>query len=279
MKYIGNNNQYFETEKINSFNSTIVENTEQGELMLLWFESDNNRFEIDNVDYTFNTNDIVCLTEFNDVKVKELHKARLISWNKYFYCVINHDSEVGCKGILFYGAMALPVIHLSQQDADSVSLVWQMLEQEMISNDSLQEEMLQMTLKRLLILCTRIYKNQTDLRDLDNTNIDIIREYNFLVEQHFKEKHTVAEYAELMYKSPKTLSNIFKKLGSKSPLQFIKDRKMIEARRLLSYTDFTISEVGYNLGFSDVQSFSRFFKREEGVSPVGFKQYNEVGKN
>ena len=272
MKFLGKNNEYFETDKVDLSNKQLLESSKPSELMLVWFQSDNNRLKVDNIDYTFNTNDIVCFTEFHKIEIKNLSKAQLIKWNKHFYCIINNDSEVGCKGILFYGAVTLPIIHLSRQDLESLSMVWKMMEQEMVSNDSLQKEMLQMALKRLLVLCTRIYRNQVDLRKIDNDNVDIVREYHFLVEQHFNEKHTVAEYAELMHKSPKTLSNIFKKLGSKSPLQYIKERKLLEARRLLCYTDMHISEIGYQIGFSDVQSFSRFFKREEGVSPKKFKR-------
>ena len=125
-------------------------------------------------------------------------------------------------------------------------------------------------LKRILIVSLRMYKEQTELHHVELKQIDIIREYNFLVEQYYKEKHTVADYAELLNKSPKTLSNLFKKIGSKSPSQYIKDRKMLEARRLLTYTNMTVSEVGYELGFLDVQSFSRFFKKFQGVSPAEY---------
>ena len=271
MKYQGRNSEYFETKIIDSSNKELIESSTSSELTLVRFESDGNRIRVDNVDYTFNTNDVVCFTEFHKVDVIELKEGRFIKWNKQFYCVINHDSEVGCKGILFYGAVALPVIHPSKDDVDLLSLVWEMLEREMESDDSLQEEMLQMMLKRLIIICTRIYKTHVDLNTIENENVDIIREYYFLVEQHFKEKFSVVEYSDLMNRSPKTLSNIFNKLGSKSPLQYIKDRRMLEARRLLAYTDLPISEIGYQIGFSDVQSFSRFFKREEGISPKDFK--------
>ncbi|MCS5490895.1 helix-turn-helix domain-containing protein [Algoriphagus limi] len=272
MKFIGNNNQYLEISALNAINSQLIKNSSPSDLLVLWFLEDDNQLIIDNIDYTFNSNDLVFLTEFHKIGVKKFTKAKLLRWNKYFYCIINHDSEVGCKGILFYGAVGLPSIHLSQQNLDVFSTVWKMLEQEMVSKDSLQEEMLQMMLKRILILCTRIYKEQNDSWKTNTRNIDIIREYHFLVEQHFKEKHSVAEYADLLHKSPKSLSNLFKKLGSKTPLQFIKDRKMLEARRLLTYTDMTVSEIGYEIGFSDIQSFSRFFKNEEGMSPIDFRK-------
>jgi len=272
MRYTGKNNEFFEVTHLNAEKYERLLQSESHELSLLWFQEDGNQLEIDGMSYSFKKNDIVCLTEFNKIQVSFIKQARLLKWNKHFYCVITNDSEVGCKGILFYGASGLPIIHPSEQDIETLSTVWKMLEQEMASFDNLQEEMLQMMLKRIIILCTRMFKNQTEYKNVEHQNIDIIREYNFLVERHFKEKHTVSEYAELLYKSPKTLSNLFKKLGNKTPLQFIQDRKMLEARRLLSHSDRTVSEVGYELGFADVQSFSRFFKKKEGVSPVDFKK-------
>jgi len=278
MKYVGKSNEFFELTSINTLNAHQIQNTVSHELRLLWFQTDGNQLKIDGIDYTFDTNDILCLTEFNRMEIITVKKAKLLRWDKHFYCVITNDSEVGCKGILFYGATSLPIIHTTQQDIDTFTTVWKMLEQEMESHDNLQEEMLQMMLKRILILCTRMYKSKSDFSTLEKPNVDIVREYNFLVEQYFKEKHTVSEYAEILHKSPKTLSNLFKKAGNKSPLQFIQDRKMLEARRMLSYTDRTVSEIGYDLGFTDVQSFSRFFKKKEGISPVDFKNQPSVKK-
>jgi len=141
----------------------------------------------------------------------------------------------------------------------------------MESKDSLQRDMLQMMLKRYLILCTRIYKKQINY-PMDIPNSNIIREFNYLVELHFRTKHTLTEYADLLFKSPKTISNIFSKVGSQTPLQYIKDRITLEARRLLRHTDMQIQEIAYDVGYKDVQTFSRFFKQQEGVSPSKFKE-------
>ena len=257
----------------------MLNESRPSELTLVWFLTDHNQLKIDHVDYTYHKNDILCLTEFHQVEIVRLSGAKVLRWNKHFYCIINHDSEVGCKGVLFYGAFELPIIQPRQKDAEVFANVWKMLELEMLAHDNLQEEMLQMMLKRMLILCTRMYKEQTDWPEMQKVNGDIIREYHFLVEQHFKEKHTVSEYAEMLHKSPKTLSNLFRKLGSKSPLQFIKDRKLLEARRLLIYTDKTVSEIGYELGFADAPSFTRFFKKEAGVTPLTYQKMTEEGKN
>ena len=98
-----------------------------------------------------------------------------------------------------------------------------------------------------------------------------------MVEQHFKTIHTVAEYAELLNKSPKTISNIFLKLSSRSPLKYIQERILLEAKRLLSYTDTPIKEIASIIGYEDIQTFSRFFKNQEGKSPTAYKEKSNLG--
>mgnify|MGYP000619179443 CR=1 FL=1 len=93
-----------------------------------------------------------------------------------------------------------------------------------------------------------------------------------MVEKHFREKHQVADYAEMLYKSPKTLSNIFKKYIDKTPLQIINERRLLEAKRLLNYTDQTIQEVATALNFNDIQAFSNFFRKHTKVAPSIFRK-------
>jgi AraC-like DNA-binding protein len=143
---------------------------------------------------------------------------------------------------------------------------------EMESKDDLQNDMLLMMLKRLLILCTRIYKEQTELTTFDKSQLDIVREYNYLVESNFKTKHQVADYAEMLNKVQKHYLIYSKIQRKKSPLQIIQDRTILEARRLLRYSDKSIKEIAYEIGYEDIQSFSRFFKKIEGVSPSDFKK-------
>jgi AraC family transcriptional activator of pobA len=198
-------------------------------------------------------------------------KVRLIRFNRAFYCITEHDSELSCKGILFFGASQFPKISIPDEELEKFEILWRMFAIEMVSKDDLQNDMLQMMLKRLLILCALVYKEQTELTTFDKKQLDIVTEYNFLVESNFKTKHKVADYAEMMNKSPKTLSNLFKKYNEKPPLQVIQNRSILDARRLLRYSDKSIKEIAYEIGYEDIQSFSRFFKKTEGISPSVFK--------
>lgn len=275
MEYKGHTDEYLLLAEITPNNCHLLkEDTPNGQ-SLLWMMADGSQLNIDGRDYTFQQNEVVCLTEFHRVRVKKVSSLRMVRFNRPFFCVIDHDSEVGCKGVLFFGASQLPVFQVPLEELEKFDILWRMFSIEMQSKDSLQIEMLQMMLKRLLILCTRLYKAQK-MAGLaaENGHADIVREFNFLVEQHFKTKHTVAEYADLLHKSPKTISNLFTRLGTKTPLQLIQERKMLEARRMLRYTDLPVKEIAYELGYEDLQTFSRFFKAQEGVSPSEFREEN-----
>lgn len=272
MLFKGKTNEYLRIEEIDSSNCKLLQENKESSLRLLWFADDKTLLFVDNEKFQATKNQIVCLTEFHKIDVQSVGKLKLIHFNREFYCILDHDEEISCKGVLFFGASQLPVLQLVDNQAQKIDNLMRVFDDELESEDELQLEMLQMLLKRLLILCTRIYKNQNNYNALDKYSTDIVREYNFLVEQHFKTRHTVLEYAEMLNKSPKTISNIFSKLKTKTPLQFIQDRIMLEARRLLRYTDTPVKEIAYELGYEDLQTFSRFFKKNEGFSPSQYKK-------
>lgn len=271
MTFIGNTHEYLNLAIVDHHNCEVLSEQVEKSLSILWFVSDNNELTIDGRIYRFTKNKIVFLTEFHKVEINHIERVRFLRFNRPFYCVLDHDAEVGCKGVLFFGASQLPIVTIPAVEEEKLEILWKMFTIEMESNDHLQIDMLQMMLKRYLILCTRLYKLQTSFPTMPKDS-DLVREFNFLVENHFKNKHTVAEYAELMNKSSKTISNLFSKVGSITPLQLIQERKMLEARRLLCYSNQQVQEVAYELGYEDIQTFSRFFKNQEGISPSEFKE-------
>lgn len=272
MIFRGKTNEYLELSSIHC--NDCINQTEKLEspLTFLWFEKDSQEITIDNVKHTTKANQIICLTEFHKINIEEVCNAKMLRFNRPFYCVLDHDSEVGCKGILFFGASQLPNFVIPKDQLETFNTIWRMLEIEIADRDELQLDMLQTMLKRFIILCTRVYKADDNYNILDNSKVDIVREFNFLVEQNFRTIHTVAEYAALLNKAPKTLSNLFSKLADKTPLQYIHERKLLEAKRMLGFTDLSIKEIAYDLGFEEIQAFSRFFKKLEGVSPKSFKE-------
>lgn len=272
MIYKGQNNELIELTDLQKGSSLFFDNTVSFPLTFVWIKGQKSEINFEGINLNLNNNSIICLTSFHKVEFNIIESARVIKFNREFYCVKDHDSEVSCKGLLFYGANQLPYFQIQENEIEKFETFWQMFQIEMQSKDDLQLEMLQMMLKRFIILCTRIYKSQVNLTKLEFKEVDIVREFQFLVEQHFKTKHSVHEYADLLNKSVKTLANTFSKVSDKSPLQIIHERKVLEAKRMLRYTDKPIKEIAYELGFEDIQAFSRFFKKMENTSPTDFKK-------
>ena len=193
-------------------------------------------------------------------------------FNREFYCISDHDSEVSCNGILFFGTQEIPIVSIPTEQTQKFELLYQVFIEEFSNPDHIQGEMLQMLLKRLIILTTRLAKEQHIVKELNNEQIETIRKFNYMVDLNFREKRKVGDYAEMLFKSPKTLSNLFAIYNQKSPQQVIHERLALEAKRLLQYSDKQNQEIAYELGFNDAAHFSRFFKKMTGDTPSIYRQ-------
>jgi len=273
MIFFGAIGEYFEIIHTKDQLSIELDNWASEEFFyLLWVKKDGASLTVNSIDYDIEENTLIPLTSYCRFSVSRIGEFQLLKYNKSFLCVLNADSEVGCKGLLYFGSFDLPIIQLPATEINRIQLEFDQVVEELKVRDKMQLEMLRMILKRVLIVCTRLFKNQKNLNVFAEAKVDLVREFSFLVEQHYRNAHTVADYATMLNKSPKTISNVFKKVAGKSPLSYIHDRIILEAKNLLVYSNLEISEVGYELGFNDVQGFSRFFKRYAKLSPSGYKQ-------
>jgi AraC-like DNA-binding protein len=231
---------------------------------------------IDEVAYTFPANSILPLVANQHFVFQ--HPEKLIAWqfNRDFYCIVDHDVEVGCVGFLFYGIQHPFFVELTQRELEDISLIERLCVEDMEIKDRMQGEMLRTLLKRLIINVTRIAKRQSDSFDmLTDERMDIIRMFNLLLEGHFKTEHEVQFYAKQLNKSPKTLSNLFALFNYPPPSKVIQNRVIIEAKRYLHYTDKSAKEIAYSLGFASPAHFSRFFKQYSGTS-ISLFRHQEV---
>ncbi|MFK7937121.1 MAG: helix-turn-helix domain-containing protein [Saprospiraceae bacterium] len=241
-------------------------------LTIAWNDGADQHVTIDGIKHELPSNTIVTLLANQSFEFE--HPDWVIAWqfNREFYCIIDHDQEVSCAGLLFYGVEEAPLINLDEKEQRKVNLLYQVFLDEFADRDSLQADMMQMLLKRLIITVTRLYKKQNELQSIPAEELDSVRQYNLLVEKHFRKWHQVQDYANEMFKSPKTLSNLFKKSNSPSPLRVIHERIALEAKRLLIYTDHTVKEIAYELGFEEVPPFNRMFKKIVKETPSQFRK-------
>ncbi|MEG1585771.1 MAG: helix-turn-helix domain-containing protein [Bacteroidales bacterium] len=221
--------------------------------------------EIDHIPFLLHENEILSLTPLHHIEIHQVTGTyQSLLFNSDFYCIFGHDQEVSCNGILFSGSSERKQWLLSDSQKTELNSIIAGLEQEYGVHDNLQEEMLRILLKKYIISCTRYARNSLGISSPNEKSFEIIRQYFILVDQHFKEKKKVLDYAAMLNRSPKTLSNIFTTYGLPSPLRILHQRILSEAKRLLLYTSKSAKEIAYILGFDDQASFSRFFTTHTG---------------
>ena len=209
-------------------------------LTIAWNRGDDQTITIDNYPYNFHADTIHCLMTSENFHFPKALDIVAWQFSRDFYCIVDHDKEVSCVGFIFFGQTEKMFIRLNEQDTERMERMLEMIKDEFETTHQIQGEMMQVLLKRLIIIVTRLAKEQYIDNTLPGDKLDIIRKYNFLVETYYKKEHQVSFYAGQLYKSPKTLSNLFAVFSERPPLSIIHDRIMIHARKQIAYTQLSI---------------------------------------
>ena len=100
----------------------------------------------------------------------------------------------------------------------------------------------------------------------------IVKLYNDLLYRYINKEQNVGFYAKKLNLTTNHLNKSVKTVLGKTAIQLLNERRLLEAKSLLKYTDFSINEISEQLGFEDRSYFSRFFKKRTGIPPIDFRQ-------
>jgi AraC family transcriptional activator of pobA len=103
----------------------------------------------------------------------------------------------------------------------------------------------------------------------------LAHKFHALIDQHFKTQKSVAFYAKHLHITPNYLGIISRKQYRMSASEFIQERILLEAKRLLHSSDRSIKEIAFNLGFKTQAHFSSFFKIKTNLTPSEYKNMIE----
>jgi len=240
---------------------------------IAWNRGKSQTITIDEVAYEFKGNAVLPIMLNQSFRFEKSEDILLWQFNREFYCIANHDAQVGCVGFLFFGPSPTMFVNLDTEFQAKMERLLESFEEEFLSDEEIKGEMLRMLLVRLIIKITRLAKKQyLGTEEVVEEKFNLIRQFNLLVEIHFRKEKQVAFYADLLNKSPKTISNYFSLYSKKTPSQIIQERIIQEAKRLFYYTDKSVKEIADELGFEDVAHFSKFFKNATSQNPSELKK-------
>jgi len=241
---------------------------------IFWVEDGSGEYSVDDIEFSIEGSGVFCLSpgQIFSVRSEKIKSAYQISFDKDFYCVETHGKEIACNGLLFNNVHRATVVNVPKEEvAMFQSLVSQMIT-ELENKGSAHQVMLETFLRMFLIQTLRLQETQeATTTSVTHQQDPLVQEFIALVDKNFREEHTVAGYAEKLFIAPKSLSKKLNALGYPTPLQVIKNRIILEAKRKLKFTDSSVKEVAFDLGFEDPGYFTRLFGKAVGQSPAKYR--------
>ncbi|UTW62836.1 helix-turn-helix domain-containing protein [bacterium SCSIO 12741] len=167
-----------------------------------------------------------------------------------------------------------PVVYLSHDFAPLQQLVNDMLTEYNAAQKG-ANTVLRALLEVFLVRIARVYSSKE--REDQPSHLSFqLRKLESLIDIHFKEIKKLNDYAELMHISPKHLNTLCKTGLNKTVTNLIHERTLLEAKRLLLFTDNSVTEIAFDLGFSDKSYFMRFFKKQVGITAESYRMQEDL---
>lgn len=243
---------------------------------LVWVQAGAGTLRVDFAEHAFGPGQVLCFGPYQPFMLTSSQPDLILTTVQFhpdFFCIVKHQEEVACNGVLFNNIYQPPVVLLDAITCHALTSSLAALEEELAQPALAQHELLVAQLKILLIhLSRRQLAGQPVAVTLPGRPAYVVQQLRQHIEQHYRTLHRPADYAELVHLTPKALGRLTKKHFHKTPSDLIQERIVIEAKRELYLTDKAVKQIAWELGFEDEYYFSRLFKLNADVSPAQYRQ-------
>ncbi|MEZ4919885.1 MAG: helix-turn-helix domain-containing protein [Saprospiraceae bacterium] len=195
----------------------------------------------------------------------------LVNFNESFFTAICHNPNFVQEFPLFNNISGEPVNVLETECCSEIHGLLERMDMEFRSDVDFKQEFLRSLLLQLLVLLSRNMPAQSQT-PVSRHQLTVLRNFERLIEQNFKEKRLPRDYAEMLFITPNHLNALSNSVAGKPAGELIRDRVILEAKRLLVNSDYTITQIADILSFEDNAYFTRFFKKYTGMAPELFRQ-------
>ncbi|MGE5106463.1 MAG: helix-turn-helix domain-containing protein [Sphingobacteriales bacterium] len=243
---------------------------------LIWVTNGKGKLKADFAEYDFEANSLFAFSPYQPYMfaTDKPVKGIAIYFHSEFFCIYKHHKEVTSHGVLYNNIYQPPFVKVDESSTATFKMLCEQIKTEMQNPALAQHELLVSYLKIFLINAARLKTQQqpdTAIELKDNKEPFILHKLKDAIEENFKTKHSPADYAAMLYMTPKALAKITKAHFNKTLSSLINERIIIEAKRELYLTNKTVKEIAYELGYEDEYYFSRFFKVNADVSPQMYR--------
>jgi AraC-like DNA-binding protein len=195
----------------------------------------------------------------------------IIHFNEVMFTSFLHDGHYLERFHFFAGNTEDGVCQLPVSVHEPVIRLFESMLQEVKEGKEQNLDMIRLRLLELFITVDRSCAGKKE-KNIPRQKLMLLRGFQQLIDKHFRTIKLPKEYAELLYVTPNHLNALCQELLGKTAGDVIRGRILLEAKRLLTNADMTITEIAYDLNFQDNSYFNRFFKKDAGMTPDEFRK-------
>lgn len=243
---------------------------------ILWTEAGKSKQTIDYREYEVLPNSLFFISPNQVHRFEEWKplKGGTILFTEDFF-LLNHNNKDKLFELSFLDNFyANPCIQLSSKNFREVKQTIDLMAGEQQRKDRSQT-ITQALLQILLAQVQRCIDKGAD-RPVSKKYLILFKRFKNLLDRHFTENRTAAFFAEQLHVTTHHLNVITKGVTGKTASEVIRARSILEAKRLLTFTDLSVTEIATHLSYFDSSYFAKVFKAETGKTPAAFK--NEMSE-
>lgn len=211
-------------------------------------------------------------------------REQIVSWirdgRERGFMVYFKEEALGLAGATvgerfpFFAPMAESLFALSAIQRESLKPQFQRLRELSASDHPYRRQQLAAFTLALLYDCLVMHDQREKERGMDPSQKDsgLVKRFRQMVATYYQDQCSVEAYAGCLNVSVDHLGAEVKKLTGRTPREFIEERVVLEAKRLLIHTDLGVGEIAFHLQFSEPTHFTRFFRRLTARTPLGFRR-------
>lgn len=164
-----------------------------------------------------------------------------------------------------------PLLIKDQSDQAFLESLFKKGCEEMNQPDQGSYELSHALLELILCSCERFYPPE-HLEGVKQKGHVLVKRFRELIEEKYHLNLSIKEYADSLNVSENHLTHLVKERTSKTSKELIKEKQIIEIKRLLKYSDYSITQIADYLNFKDQSYFTKFFKKSEGLTPLDYRE-------
>lgn len=194
-----------------------------------------------------------------------------------FFCLQDfyelHYVNQKLRNFPFFGSVSFPrKLQLEPAELDHTVNLMLALQEEYHSQHMMKNSLMLSLMSQIFIQSTRQFSRDSD-HPASPSSLSYFKHYQDferLVEAHFTKEKSIAFYAGLLNISAKHLNRITQTVVQKTATDFMTERVILEAKRMLMYLDESLVEIAFRLGYEEYSYFVRVFRKTSGMTPTQF---------